>query len=171
MITVLNFSSKHADDWLWCRWRDLPSITEIIPPIGKQITLSLSLIIKRHIVHQLALAMVLGVLTKEVSYLQNNDSSPHVSEIFMKFLELFLLWQFRDYRMDVYHLFCLQNVEVVILYTQAWDISEKHTYLRGNWEVALFIHFYWPFASCCKTPQRGTCLTHTEKCQKLADIK
>ena len=79
----------------------------------------LILIIKRHTVHQLAPAIVHGVLTEEVScYLQNNDSSPHASEIFMtfwKFPELVLFRQFRDYRMDVYRLFCLQNVEVGIL--------------------------------------------------------
>ena len=44
------------------------------------------LIIKRHTEHQLAPAMVKGVLTEEVScYLQNKDSSPHASEIFMTF--------------------------------------------------------------------------------------
>ena len=96
----------------------------------------LILIIKRRTVHHLALAMVQGVLTEEVScYLQINDSSPHASEIFMtfwKFPELLLFWQFRDYRMDVYHLFCLQNVEVGILYMQSWDISEKHTW---SWRI------------------------------------
>ena len=60
----------------------------------------LILIIKRHTVHQLAPAMVHGCLTEEVScYLQNNDRSPHASEIFMMFWklpELVLFWQFRN---------------------------------------------------------------------------
>ena len=96
------------------------SVTEIVLPTGNTSHFRLILRIKRHIVHQLASAMVQGVLTEEIScYLQNNDSSPHVSEIFMtfwKYPELFLFWLFRDYRMDMYHLFCLQNVEVGILY-------------------------------------------------------
>ena len=51
----------------------------------------LILIIKRRIVHQLAPAMVQGVLNEEVScYLQNNDSSPHASEIFKPF------WKFPE---------------------------------------------------------------------------
>ena len=51
----------------------------------------LFLIIKIRTVHQLALAMVQGVLTEEVScYLQNNDSSTQASEIFMTF------WKFPE---------------------------------------------------------------------------
>ena len=49
----------------------------------------LILIIKKQIVYQLAPAMVQDVLTEEVScYLQTNDSSPHVTEIFMTFSEI-----------------------------------------------------------------------------------
>ena len=50
----------------------------------------LILISKRHIVHQLASAMIQGVLTEEVSwscYLQN-DSSPHVLRDFHDILEI-----------------------------------------------------------------------------------
>ena len=101
----------------------------------------LILTIKRQIVCQLVPAIVQGVLTEEVScYLQNNDSSPHVSEIFMtfwKFLEPFLFWHFRNNRMDLYHLFCLQNVEIGILCMQAWDISEKHTWSWGIRQLKL----------------------------------
>ena len=41
--------------------------------------------------------------------------------------------------MDVYHLFRLQNVnvEVRILYVQAWDISEKHTWSCENRQLKL----------------------------------
>ena len=72
--------------------------------------------------HQLALAMVQGVLTGEAScYEQTNDSSRHVSEIFMKVLEIpramfdLTVPGLQNY---VYHLFRLQNVEVRILYLQ-----------------------------------------------------
>ena len=43
-------------------------IAEVIPPAGNYVTLLLGIIIKRHIVHQLAPAMVQAVLTEEVSY-------------------------------------------------------------------------------------------------------
>ena len=85
--------------------------------------------------------MVQGVLTEEVSYYkQDNNSSSHVSEIFMtfwKFPEVCLFWQFDDYRMGVYHLFHLQYVEVGILYQQAWDVSEKHTWPWGIRQLKL----------------------------------
>ena len=108
---------------------------------GNTLHFHLILIIKRQLVYQLAPAMVQDVQTEEVScYLQNNDSCPHVSEIFMtfwKFLELFLFWHFCDYRMDVIHLFCLQNVEIGILCMQACDISEKHTWSWGICQLKL----------------------------------
>ena len=64
--------------------------------------------------------MVQGVLTEGVScYIQNNDSSPHVPGDFHEVLEIpgdIFVLTVCNYRMDVYHLSCLQNVEVGILY-------------------------------------------------------
>ena len=75
----------------------------------------LILIIKRHIVHQLAPAMVQGVLTEEVScYIQNNDSSPLVSEMFVTFRKFPELFLFRHVFADYYRFSFFFPVTVVL---------------------------------------------------------
>ena len=77
-----------------------------------------------------------------------------------------MFWQFRDYSMDVYYLFCLQNVEVGFLYVQYLILGNPSVEIGK-----LFYLFIFTGIFSAATKLQNEARAWPEKCHEQAGIK